>query len=315
MKLYSSKALREQLIPRLFFLSDVQKWRLDCWVRGYKECRKLRRADFVIVSYPKAGRTWLRTMLSRCLQISRNLPQNQLLGFENYHRIDPGVPKIFFTHDNVINHYTGNWDTKIDYYDKKIIFLVRDPRDVAVSLYFQWLHRINPLKSAIVPFHQNRDLSLIDHVMDEERGLPAIIRFLNIWARELPDIEHTLLVHYEQMHSEREAVLGQILDFLGLPCTAEILREVCEYTAFDNMKKIEQKGAYEDRRLLPGDRKNPDSFKVRRGKVGGYRDYFNAEELRRIETLVAEQLTPYYGYHGRVDELGQSSIPAVQASC
>ena len=48
--------------------------------------------------------------------------------------------------------------------------------------------------------------------------------------------------------------------------------------------------------MAPGDRREPDSFKVRRAKVGGYRDDFEAEELARIERLIAERLDPVFGY-------------------
>ena len=49
------------------------------------------------------------------------------------------IPRIRFTHDRYISDYTGNRDSKRDFYRKKVILLVRDPRDVAVSNYFQWI--------------------------------------------------------------------------------------------------------------------------------------------------------------------------------
>jgi hypothetical protein len=47
---------------------------------------------------------------------------------------------------------------------------------------------------------------------------------------------------------------------------------------------------------VPGDRKNPDSFKVRRAKVGGYRDYFTDEELAELDAMVDRDLLPQIGY-------------------
>jgi hypothetical protein len=37
---------------------------LERWLRGREQVSKLRRADAVVVSYGKAGRTWLRVLLS-----------------------------------------------------------------------------------------------------------------------------------------------------------------------------------------------------------------------------------------------------------
>ncbi len=297
MKLYSSKTLRTHIIPYLFFLSDEQKWRLACWLRGRKEYRKLQQTELVVVSYPKSGRTWLRTMLSRYFQLTRGIPEGHLLGFNNYHLIDPAVPKIFFTHDNVINHYTGNWQTKKDYYSKRVILLVRDPRDVVVSLYFHSLHRMDPLRKGINPRTKQENLSLFELMLHDEWGLPAIIRFLNTWASELPNIENTLVVHYESMRRDPARAAADVLGFFSLPYDQKTIDEICNYTAFDNMKKMEQKGVYDDKRLRPTKNDNPNSFKVRRGKVGGYRDYLNEAELQRIEELVAETLTPFFGYH------------------
>jgi alcohol sulfotransferase len=49
-------------------------------------------------------------------------------------------------------------------------------------------------------------------------------------------------------------------------------------------------------RLKSGDRDNPDAFKTRRGKVGGYRDYFDDEQLAVVDKLVEEGLDPVFGY-------------------
>jgi hypothetical protein len=66
------------------------------------------------------------------------------------------------------------------------------------------------------------------------------------------------------------------------------------------MKKLEQSRTYDtgSRRLMIKDPDNPGAFKVRRGKVGGYTDYFTGEEQARIDELIA-QIAPVYGYRPR----------------
>ena len=96
--------------------------------RGREQVAMLRRADAAVVSYGKAGRTWLRVMLSGYYQRRCGLPEQSLLGFANYHRRDPRVPRIFFTHDNYIKDYTGHLDSKRDFYGTKVVLLVRSPR-------------------------------------------------------------------------------------------------------------------------------------------------------------------------------------------
>ena len=48
--------------------------------------------------------------------------------------------------------------------------------------------------------------------------------------------------------------------------------------------------------MQPGEKGNPDSYKVRRTKVGGYRDYFSPNEAAQIDELVARDLARCYGY-------------------
>jgi hypothetical protein len=50
--------------------------------------------------------------------------------------------------------------------------------------------------------------------------------------------------------------------------------------------------------LKPAERGNVDSYKVRRGKVGGFRDYFSDAEIREIEDYVRGRLDPVFGYAG-----------------
>ncbi len=67
----------------------------------------------------------------------------------------------------------------------------------------------------------------------------------------------------------------------------------------------ETSSTFSSGRMKPGDKNNPDSFKVRRAKVGGYRDYFEDDQIELIDALVKERLSPAFGYEG-------AGIPAAQ---
>ena len=64
---------------------------------------------------------------------------------------------------------------------------------------------------------------------------------------------------------------------------------------------MEQKRAFRlsGSRMKPSDKSNPDSYKVRRGKVGGFRDYFDEDQVNTIEQLLQQTLLPDYGYTSR----------------
>jgi hypothetical protein len=111
-------------------------------LRVREDFRQLALADCVIVSFGKSGRTWLRVMLSRVYQVRHGLARRHLLAFDNLHNKVRAIPKIFFTHDSYLRDYVKQGDGKAQYRDKKLILMVRDPADVAVSQYFQWKFRI-----------------------------------------------------------------------------------------------------------------------------------------------------------------------------
>jgi hypothetical protein len=151
-----AEVLRHIILGLTFFLPYPRRKAIDRWWRGREEHHKLHRADWLLISWGKSGRTWLRVMLSRFYQVHFGLEANRLLGFDNLHAMNRGIPKVFFTHGNYLRNYTGHgYDIKADFLGKKIVLLVRDPRDVAVSQYFQWKYRMRPGKKRLndYPLH------------------------------------------------------------------------------------------------------------------------------------------------------------------
>jgi hypothetical protein len=294
------KATREVVMALLFWLPEARRIRIERWLRGRDEKRRLDRADVAVVSFGKSGRTWLRVMVSRYYQLLHGIPEGVLLGFENYHRRASEIPRIFFTHDNYIKDYTGELDSKASFYGKKVVLLVRNPKDIAVSQYFQWQHRMRPAKKKLnkYPAH-GASVSAWDFVMDENVGLPGVIDYLNLWAREAEHVEDLLVVRYEDMRADPGAVLSRVMEFMNeAPARPEAISQAVEYASVENMRKLEEKSVFwlAGSRMKPGKKGDPNSYKVRRAKVGGYKDYFSDEEVTRIDALVATTLSPTFGY-------------------
>jgi len=276
-----------------------QRYGISRRARGREDTRNLRHADFVFVSYGKSGRTWLRVMLSRFFQLRFDLAEDCLLSFDNMHGMNRAIPKILFTHDNYIRDYTGSGARKTAFYDKATVLLVRHPGDVAVSQYFQWRHRMLPFKKELnaYPAHGS-DISIFDFVMHQEAGLPRVVQFMNEWAEELPRVELLLLVRYEDMRADCRREFSRILTWMGQdPMQAEVDQSV-EFASFDNLKAMEARKAFKaaGKRMAPGDKDDPDTYKVRRAKVGGYRDYFTDDEVAQIDSYIQANLRPLFGY-------------------
>lgn len=283
----------------LFFLPAQRRKRIERWLRGREEHRKLQAADCVVVSWGKSGRTWLRLMLSRAYQTMFQLGDAAFLEFDNLQKKNKNIPKIMFTHGNYLRDYTGHWDDKRDFRNKKVVLLIRDPRDVAVSQYFQWKYRMRPAKKFLNDYPPHgADISLFDFVFSAPAGLRQVIDFYNLWAEDLPRLENVLVVRYEEMRARPQAILAEVLAFIGTPADDDCVADAVSFAAYDNMKTLEQKRVFwlSGKRMVPGDRRNPDSYKVRRAKVGGYRDYFDDAQLQAIDALVERSLSKRFAY-------------------
>ena len=223
-------------------------------------------------------------------------PQKEI---DNLHRKNPAIPRIFFTHDNYLKDYTGNADSKKDYYGKKVILLARNPLDTTVSQYFQWKFRMRPGKKALNDYPEHgSDMDVFPFMMDRDAGLPKVIDYLNLWAREAPKCADFLLVRYEDMRADTAGTLERIVTFIGTPGTPEQITGAVEFASVENMRAMETKGTFwkSGSRMVAKDASNPDSFKVRKAKVGGYRDYFDDAQVLEMQALVKKELSGFYDF-------------------
>ena len=80
------------------------------------------------------------------------------------------------------------------------------------------------------------------------------------------------------------------MTFLGeTSVDAETIDRAVEYARFDNMRKLELGRKFDNSRMLPGKSGDEDSLKVRRGKVGGYRDYLDAGDLAYCDEAMVRE--------------------------
>ena len=296
------KRARRSLVRwRLDLLGADQDQRLQAerLLRGRERYRQLRKADAVIVSYPKSGRTWLRVMLSRLYQRIYDLPDDIVIQFDNFHHMDRRIPRLFFTHDAHIGEYIGHAGSKRAYHDKKVLLLARDPRDVAVSQFFHLRFRTKDWKREMNFYPpDDSDLGLFDFVRQGSTGLPRVIGFMNAWKDEIARTRAHEILRYEDLRADPHGGLSRVARFLNIPASPDQIQEAVDYASYENMKRKESDHGFRDSgtRLAPADQANPDSYKVRRAKVGGYRDYFDDDQIAAIDAIVAESLDPGYGY-------------------
>ena len=290
---------RHLITGSTFFLPRSQRFAIERRLRGKEDYRKLQLADWVLMSWGNRGRTGFRVTLSRFYQLKHGLSMRHLLEFDNLHKKNAAIPRVLFSHNNYMRAYLGDWETLNHFRGKKVVMLVRDPRDVAVSQFFQWKYRMRPHKILLNHYPaQGEAVTTFEFVTNPACGVPRIIDFFNGWAKALPELKDVLIIRYEDMRVDPVGVMRQVLDYVGTPGTREQIEQAVEFASYDNMKKLEEKRVFwgSGARVKASDPKNPNSFKVRRGKVGGYRDYFDDEQVALLDKLVDEGLDPVFGY-------------------
>jgi hypothetical protein len=214
----------------------------------------------------------------------------------------PGFPRVVFSHD-LFEHRTkgGRWDRVRGKYlvprrelnRAKIILLARDPRDCFVSFYLQ-LTRRDP--NAPLELKQK---TVSQMLRDKKFGVHSIVITMNDWIREFSRRDNFILVRYEALRTSPAEHFRDLLAVLGESAPdSRIFQEALEFSRFENMQKLEAAGAFDSNILHPGDVRDPESFKVRRGKVGGYREYLSGDDQEYAASAL-EELDQRFGYGSR----------------
>lgn len=257
--------------------------------------RDLSKADAVILSIPKSGRTWVRTFLSSYFaaksgcEFSINLTNQRARG----------VPRLVYSHDRFENRTKGSfWDRLRGKYlvpneqvrNAPLVILVRDPRDAFVSYFVQQTRR-NPAAPASI-----RGKSADDLLSHRRYGIAAMVATLNQWMREFGHRSDFHLVRYEDLRRDGKKSFRDLLLAIGeKEINAAAFEGALHFAEFDNMQQLEARGAFGDKILAPRDAGDPESFKVRKGKVGGFGDYLSPEG-QRLATESCAQLDSRFGY-------------------
>ena len=151
--------------------------------------------------------------------------------------------------------------TKDEFSDQGVIFLVRDPRDVIVSLYFELSKRLPKYideERAMVPEGLRKRVqpftgSIHEFVNQDVGGFETIVRYYNIWAfnRQIP--RAFMLMRYEDLFANTRAETYRLLEFIGMDHIAEeCVEEAIEFSQFENMRKMESSGKVQDGALTAG---------------------------------------------------------------
>ena len=86
----------------------------------------------------------------------------------------------------------------------------------------------------------------------------------------------------------------KVLELLNIEPQEDCLKRAVAFADLGNMKQLERTDYFGKTAMRPTDPGNPESYKVRRGKIGGYTDYLSREDLDYIDRVLIETRCPWY---------------------
>ena len=257
--------------------------------------RELSGGDAVILSVPKSGRTWVRTFLNAYFAYKTG----RQFSLDLTDRWETGVPRLIFSHDRFEHRTKGNaWDrfrgkyliTRRGLRKTPIVLLVRDPRDAFVS-YFVQLTRRNPATPSEI-----REMPIDDLLRHPRFGIATMVEILNGWIEEFGERSNFAIVRYEDLRADPVRGFHELLRGVGeTEIDDAAFGPAMDFSDFRNMQKLEAAGEFGSKILQPRDREDPESFKVRRGKIGGFAEYLSPE-AQDFAARTCHALNPVFGY-------------------
>jgi hypothetical protein len=229
--------------------------------------RNLRPADVFVGSYPRSGSTWLRFMLLEILagQASGFANTNEMLPDVGKHQsgapVLPGHGRLIKTHEPFRAEY------------KKSIFLVRDPRDVALSEFA--FHRALGLAG------DDFDSYLEQFLRGSVNPFGSWIGHTNSWMDAADSDRAQILVNFEQLKRAPEPELDRIVDFLGMPEVKDRIPAAVENNSLARMKEKEK--ATPQRTSAKG------RF-IRGGSAGGWQAALTARQAQLVQQYAGNLL-------------------------
>lgn len=219
---------------------------------------EIRDDDVFLVSYPKSGNTWVRFLLA-------NYISDKKADFRSANFL---IPDVHFNPQDIdkIKSYPrfikSHFPYKKEY--KKVVYIIRDGRDVAVSYYY---HKI---KTGEITENESFNNFLYDFFLASKSEFGDWGSHLESWMESKSS--SILYIRYEDMKQNAMPVLHRIVQFSNMPVNTEKMQIALHHSSYQSMKEKEEtdpKYFFEERKL-----KDTGFGFIRKGEVGDWKNHF-----------------------------------------
>jgi hypothetical protein len=233
--------------------------------------------DVFLVSYPRSGNTWTRFLLGNLID------QKKPVSFLD---VESRIPEIYFNNDRFMRRLPRPRILKshecFQAHYPRVIYLVRDPRDVAISFYH---HNV---KAGNIPDNYSMDEFVPRFIAGEfDRKFGSWRDNVMSWSVLRGENPNFVMLRYEDMKNDTTCAVGKIAGFLdqcgfrGIDCSPEAIRRAIELSSPERMRALEKEEA--DSWVLTK-RTRLDKPFVRSAKSGGWKSQLSAQSVDAIES-------------------------------
>ncbi|XP_052089169.1 sulfotransferase 1C2-like [Mytilus californianus] len=238
-----------------------------------------RETDIIICTYLKAGVHWLDEIIAMLVNRTTTLAsgtkgQRTLEGIPELSVLDSlPSPRILNTHLSFKYIPTKHVQNK-----GKIVHMIRNPKDICVSLYHH-------AKKDVV---MNYDVPWDTYFENWMSGKV----FYGSWydyelGMEEASIQHPGMIYtcyYEDFKREPRNQIRKLADFLDINVSDQILESITEETSFENMKSKKT----DNTKFV--NMKEAEGFIYRKGDIGDWKTHFTVNQNSRFDTQFKDRM-------------------------
>ena len=170
----------------------------------------------------------------------------------------------------------------------KYIYLTRDPRDVALSMFNQWENysKLGDGRKLIRIAPPENFSEFWDEWIDTGQPFWSYWFDINSWwkARHLPNV---MLIHYNNLIGNKAEAVQKIANFLDIEINPTQLEMILKYSSLEYMRENWQK--FEARKL---NNHQPTNCMVNQGTNGRWQNLLSALQLQNYEKMLSERVEP-----------------------